>query len=105
MRGYNAHDLGSFHITLEQQLDQGRPEADLCTQNGDRVPWRAIEFRPGCEVWVSYEEASSVTGQQDDLMQLLEVGGVSVDRLLQVTSDICGACVPRSSTLPAHFRA
>ena len=100
MRGYNAHDLGSFHVTLEQQIEPGQPEADLCTENGDRVPWRAIEFRPGCEVWVSYEEVSSAVGQQDERMQLLEVGGVNVDRLLQVTSDICGACVSRSFATP-----
>ena len=103
MRGYNAHDVGSFHITLERQIEQGQPEADLCTENGDRVPWRAIEFRRGCEVWVSYEEVSSAMGQQDERVQLLEVGGVSVDQLLQVTSDICGAFVPRLSTIANVF--
>ena len=96
VRGYNTHDLGSFSITLEQQLEEGSHEADLCTENGDRVPWRAIEFRAGCEVWVSFVEVSSSADQQSVRMQLLEVGGVSVDRLLQVTSDICGACVTNS---------
>jgi|EP01044_Picomonas_judraskeda_P001806 hypothetical protein len=98
VRGYNGHDLGSFDITLEQWLEQGPPEVDLCTENGDRVPWRAIEFRSGCEVWVAYEEVSGVAGQQNVRMQLLEVDGVSVDQLLQVTSDICGTYAPEQTT-------
>jgi len=89
VRGYNAHDIGTFDLTLTRQLVQATPEADLCTENGDRVPWQAIEFRSGCEVWVKYEDIA--TAQQQVLpMQLLEVGGVGIDRLLRVTSDICG---------------
>ena len=88
VRGYNPHDLGAFELTLSVAQPQGPSEADLCTQNGARVPWRAIHFRAGCEVWVNYEDSRGLTVAPSEL---LEVGGVGVAQLLRVTSDICGS--------------
>lgn len=92
VRGYNPHDLGAFELSLSVATPTGTSEADLCTQNGDRVPWRAISFRAGCEVWVSYDLVSGAASSSAAApSELLEVGGVGVTQLLRVTSDVCGS--------------
>jgi len=89
VRAYASHDTGTFSLTLAEAQESGWTEAALCTENGDRVPWRAIHFAAGCEVWVSYTEVSGA--QSPEPVELLEVGGVSIAQLLRVASDICGS--------------
>lgn len=82
--------LGRFYHTCTANGKQDAfQNPKLCVANNGNAPFWAIEFRKGCSVWIKYINAQTHSAEAE-FVQLVAVGVVSIDELLQLAKTVCG---------------